>query len=145
VWVPAALGGHRNHRVVRTTVFSLLAALPKATVWLYAEYPYHQHLVRGWRPAQATHRAGPTADALRDWFAHHLASGQAGTKTALPAHVLAAPALEAKRAAVGCYGSQLKALDDTLGGRLLEDELLGTEYAWCLRSSSADRCRADAG
>lgn len=122
VWLPAAIGGHPDHVRARAAGFAALAAAPTASVWLYAEYPYHQYLARALP-------SGDPVEALRDWYAERMGSDVKVTVQHLPASLI-----ERKRAAVGCYASQLGALDATVGGRLLDADLLAAEYAWPLRA-----------
>jgi LmbE family N-acetylglucosaminyl deacetylase len=120
VWLPAAVHGNPDHSTVRRHAFAALRHVPVPTVWLYAEYPYHQYLAAG---------RSSTVDALAEWFASRIRAG-----TAVPAvRALDDAALTRKRQAVGCYVSQLGPLNRTLGGRMLDDDLLRHEYAWRLR------------
>jgi LmbE family N-acetylglucosaminyl deacetylase len=120
VWLPAAVYGNPDHATVRRCGFAALKGTAVPTVWLYAEYPYHQYL---------TDDGASTVDALAGWFAERVRSGSAGPAV----RVLDDEALARKRHAVGCYASQLGPLGRTVGGRLLDDELLRHEYAWRLR------------
>lgn len=118
VWLPAGVGGHPDHVRARAAAFAALPA--HAAVWIYAEYPYHQHVTR-WSGAPS-----PVA-ALAAWFAGQLGSA------AVPTAIAADP--ETKRAAVRCYASQLGSLQATVDGTLLDDGPLGAEYAWLARRS----------
>jgi LmbE family N-acetylglucosaminyl deacetylase len=124
IWLPAGIGGNHDHVRTRAAGFAAIAALPAAAVWLYAEYPYHQYLTR-W-----TGSADPLA-ALATWFGERLGSA-AVRPIARPAEATA------KRAAVACYATQLPPLQATIGGHLLDEDLLATEYAWLLRKGATD-------
>jgi LmbE family N-acetylglucosaminyl deacetylase len=144
VWIPAAICGNPDHVTVRTVAFSLLAAVPKAAVWLYAEYPHHQYLARGQR---ATEDVDGTVAVLTDWFSQGMRPARGGLPATPQLRTLAAKMLASKRAAVRCYESQLELLNATMDGRLLDDKLLRAEYAWCVRSAptTVGAARAGAG
>jgi LmbE family N-acetylglucosaminyl deacetylase len=113
VWMPAAVAAHLDHANVRAAT---AAALPPGTsVWLYADYPYRRYL----GGADAT--AGLTL-----WFAHRFPAAR-------EISIRPVADVTAKREAVRCYASQLPSLQATVDGTLLDDEHLGTEYAWRLR------------
>jgi LmbE family N-acetylglucosaminyl deacetylase len=115
IWLPAAVGGHGDHAAVRAAGFAALGPAPSATIWLYADYPYHRYLDR------ADSLAG-----LRAWSAGRLPAE-------VPLRTTTVPDVAAKRAAARCYASQLPAIEATVDGTLLDDDHLGTEYAWRLR------------
>ncbi|GAA0802235.1 PIG-L family deacetylase [Spirilliplanes yamanashiensis] len=116
VWVPAAVYGNPDHATVRSAAFAALARAAVPSVWLYAEYPYHVYLTR-------------SGEDLASWFARRVPSADPEPVV----RTLTGGELARKRAAVSCYASQLGPLDRTLGGRLLDDDLLGVEYAWRVR------------
>jgi LmbE family N-acetylglucosaminyl deacetylase len=125
VWVPAAVYGNPDHAVVRSVTFSVLAKAPVASVWLYAEYPYHQYLAPG----------SSTAAALADWFRQRVHQGASADRATPTLRSLDPATAARKRTAVETYASQLAPLDHTLGGRLLDAGLLRDEYAWHLRGA----------
>jgi LmbE family N-acetylglucosaminyl deacetylase len=132
VWVPAAICGHPDHHLVRSVTLPVLRELSPAAVWLYAEYPYHQYL-RQMGPAGRGTAVPDTSTALDEWFAHRMPPGG---RPALHRHLLPTPLIEEKQAALSCYQSQLDVLDATLDGRLLDEEMVGTEYCWRVRGST---------
>jgi LmbE family N-acetylglucosaminyl deacetylase len=131
VWVPAAVYGNPDHSLVRSVTFSVLARVPVPSVWLYAEYPYHQYLSPG--PASRQR----TAADLAAWFRQRVQSGASDRRAAPTVRTLDPAEVALKRQAVGCYASQLAPLDRTLDGRLLDPHLLLDEYAWQLRGAPA--------
>jgi LmbE family N-acetylglucosaminyl deacetylase len=129
VWVPAAVYGNPDHAVVRSATFSVLGTVPAAAVWLYAEYPYHQYLAPG----------TSTAEALAGWFRQRVQPGASDARATPAVRVLDPETADRKRRAVEAYASQLAPLDRTLGGRLLDPDLLRAEYAWQLRGATPGR------
>jgi LmbE family N-acetylglucosaminyl deacetylase len=142
VWVPAAVFGNPDHALVRSVAFSVLAKLSVSSVWLYAEYPYHQYLspvsADGPAPGSGSVRAS-TVPALADWFRQRVHAGAPDARANPTVRVLDDAELALKQQAVQCYRSQIAPLDRTLGGRLLESELLRDEYAWQVRGVPATK------
>lgn len=129
VWLPAGVGGHRDHVAARDA--GLAAAPPDVAVLLYADLPYA--LVYGWPGWVDGAAARPLLDPT-PWLEAELES--VGLD---PAALLRAPRTlnddlrHRKQEAMACYVSQLPALDAQSGGRLGDPAVLAHELAWSVR------------
>ena len=141
VYAPAALGGHRDHAVVRAAGLALRRA--RFPTSLYADLPHANRY--GW-PAWVTGGGAPRS---RDFAAELWERSLAETGVPLASmqtvvHELDAGARACKLAALRAYRTQLHGLAD-LAGRPLEDrETLGYEVVWTLPSPQRAHARADA-
>lgn len=61
IWLPAAIGGHPDHRMTRDIGLRAAANLRRAEVVLYADYPYI--LAHGWPPSLTGQAPRPFVDA----------------------------------------------------------------------------------
>jgi LmbE family N-acetylglucosaminyl deacetylase len=124
---PAALDGHRDHRLVRAAALALRGA--GRTVVLYADVPHAtQH---GW-PAWVTGApADPHLDPEALWSFHLQGTGVDLAALSPRVHDLDLPELERKRAAVEEYRTQVPALEWE-SGMLSRPEVLRYEVLWPL-------------
>jgi LmbE family N-acetylglucosaminyl deacetylase len=109
LWLPAAIGGHPDHRGVRAALLPLAQALPRARVRVYADLPYAAESGYDLPPAVAAALPG-----LRAHDVH-----------------LRGTAFERKLAAVRCHGSQIAPLEGSDAADLLEPGgMLARERVW---------------
>ena len=124
---PAALDGHRDHRLVRAAGLALGAA--GRPVGLYADVPHATRF--GW-PTWVTGAAPEPYVEPEMFWAHHLrGTGVELTARDAQVHEIESSALERKRAAVETYRSQAPALEWEFG-MLAHPEVLRYEVAWPL-------------
>jgi LmbE family N-acetylglucosaminyl deacetylase len=124
---PAALDGHRSHRLVLAAALALHRA--GTAVALYADIP---HATRyGW-PAWVT--GGEPAPHLRPeelWNRHAAVAGIELEALEPAVHALDGSALEAKRGAVRAYATQLPALEHEFS-LFARPDVLAYEVLWPL-------------
>jgi LmbE family N-acetylglucosaminyl deacetylase len=108
VWLPAAIGRHRDHVLARDAGLRAARAAGHGEVVLYADFPYV--ILYGW-PSWVTGRpAEPFLDAA-PWLAHELESAGFDLAALTPRVVRLSPAQRAvKSAVIGAYQSQAPAL-----------------------------------
>ncbi|MEV4380198.1 PIG-L family deacetylase [Streptosporangium sp. NPDC049644] len=115
VWIPAGIGGHPDHLAARDAA---LAATPGALRLLYADLPYAARFGwPGWVDATTPSEAGGLD--VDGWLRAQLDGLGLGRARV---HRLTEESLAGKRAAIGCYRSQVAALaadaaDDFPNGR----------------------------
>ncbi len=108
VWLPAAIGGHRDHLLARDAGLRAAAAAGHADVVLYADFPYV--IAYGWPPRATGRRAERYLDADY-WLAAQLASAGLDPSELTPSVTrLTAAQREAKAAVIAAYRSQAPAL-----------------------------------
>lgn len=129
VWLPSAIGGHRDHRFTRDAGLRAAAAAGYRELMLYADFPYV--IAYGW-PGWVTGR--PAATTYLDaafWLAEEIAGAGLDASRLTPVVTrLSAAQRELKAEIIAAYQSQAPAL------RLAPDDLaadpakLDFELAW---------------
>ena len=127
VLAPAALDGHRSHRVVRAAALAMREG--GAATTLYADVP---HATRyGWPAWVSGSPADPYLHPHALWRRHLAEAGIALDDLRADIHRLDDRALERKIAAVRAYGTQLPALEAEFGV-LSRPDVLRYEVLWPL-------------
>jgi LmbE family N-acetylglucosaminyl deacetylase len=131
VWLPSAIGGHRDHAFAREAGLRAAAATGRAEVMLYADFPYV--IVYGWPTWVSGLPRGGYLDA-GFWLADQLASSGLDHNGLVPVVTKLSPQQRAAKAAIiTAYRTQASAL------RLTPEELgadpskLDFELAWRMR------------
>lgn len=130
VWLPAGVGGNKDHRAVREAgqrALELLAE-PIDELRLYADVPYSA--IYGW-PSSVSGRPGdPYLDA--DWWLEQDLQLRGLDPATLVPHprLLTPDELARKSRAVAAYRSQLPAVRMTGLSAEREAEILGVELSW---------------
>jgi hypothetical protein len=108
IWLPAAIGGHRDHRIARDAGLSAAAAAGRSQVVLYADFPYV--IAYGW-PAWVT---GQPADPYLDagfWLAEQLCEVGLDATAMVPEVIPLSADQRARKAQIAAaYRSQAPAL-----------------------------------
>jgi LmbE family N-acetylglucosaminyl deacetylase len=108
IWLPAAIGGHRDHRLARDAGLRAAAAAGHASVVLYADFPYL--IAYGWPSSVSGEPPDPCLDA-DFWLAGQLAAAGLQGLALTPSVQRLNPAQRAVKARViGAYRSQAAAL-----------------------------------
>ncbi len=134
VWLPSAIGGHRDHLFARNAGLRAAAAAGRDEVVLYADYPYV--IAYGW-PAWVSGRPdGGYVDA-GFWLADQLASaglGQAGLTPVVTRLTREQQALKAR--VIAAYRSQAPALRLAPADLAADPGKLEFELSWQVRLDS---------
>jgi hypothetical protein len=131
VWLPSAIGGHRDHAFAREAGLRAAAAAGHAEVMLYADFPYV--IVYGW-PTWVSGLPGAGHLDAGFWLADQLASGGLGEKGLVPVVAKLSPAQRAAKAAIiAAYRTQAPALRLTPGELAADPSKLDFELAWRMR------------
>ncbi|HEX9065029.1 MAG TPA: hypothetical protein VF843_07960 [Streptosporangiaceae bacterium] len=142
VWLPSAIGGHRDHLFARDAGLRAAAAAGRDAVVLYADFPYV--IAYGW-PAWVTGRPdGGYVDA-GFWLTDQLAS--AGLSEAILTPVvtrLSAGQQALKARVIAAYESQAPALRLAPADLAADPGKLEFELAWQVRLESLGELIADA-
>jgi hypothetical protein len=131
IWLPVAMGGNGDHAAVRDGALAAADAVPGATVYVYADFPYITW-AGGW-PSWLTGAAPEPYLDVAVWVDAELRAAGFDPDLLEPVvRVLDGAEQERKRHAMEAYRTQLPALG--LGPRRLdtEPELLRYELAWRL-------------
>ena len=123
VWIPAAIGGHVDHRLVCEAALASTLELHRV---LYADLPYTA--VYGWPLLVAAARAGFHVSCSLE---AQLASSSFIPPQAVPRlHQLSPVEQEAKLRAIGLYQSQLGPLERAFGRWFEDPKLRDVELFW---------------
>ncbi len=128
VWLPSAIGGHRDHAFARDAGLRAAAAAGHAEVMLYADFPYV--IAYGWPSWVSGRPAGVYLDAAF-WLADQIASAGLDAGSLTPAVIRLSPAQQAKKAEIiAAYQSQAEALRLTPRDLAADPAKLEFELAW---------------
>jgi LmbE family N-acetylglucosaminyl deacetylase len=129
--VPAGLGNHPDHLLVRRYGRALLAAgIP---VTLYAELPYGVR--HGWPPWVDGSEPVANRDVDAFWLSFLAGVPELPPLRSARIEALDPDAAAAKAAALRCYATQLPCLDYAAAGLLERPEVIGYEVSWELRGA----------
>jgi LmbE family N-acetylglucosaminyl deacetylase len=128
VWLPSAIGGHRDHTFARDAGLRAAAAAGHGEVMLYADFPYV--IAYGW-PSWVS---GGSADAYLDasfWLTDQIASSGLDVQSLTPVVTRLSPEQRAmKRAVIAAYRSQAAALGLSACDLDADPAKLDFELAW---------------
>ena len=131
VWLPSAIGGHRDHAFARDAGLRAAAATGHAEVMLYADFPYV--IVYGWPTWVSGLPGGGYLDA-GFWLADQLASGGLNDEGLVPVVTKLGPQQRAAKAAIiAAYRTQAPALRLTPRDLAADPSKLDFELAWRMR------------
>lgn len=135
IWLPAAIGGHPDHRLARDIGLAAVAEMTQFDIFLYADFPYL--ITHGW-PANLTGRASdPLLDA-DSWLADQLRRAGLDPAALTPRlTILDADQRARKAAVIAAYRSQAPALRLGAAELAVEPAKLAYELSWKLESSFA--------
>lgn len=133
VWLPAGIGGHTDHLLVAEAGLRSAFDVPR---FLYADLPYAARDDARVREAQGA--AG--FEALAGFLD---TSPFVPARIAPTVHALRRDEWAAKRDALRCYASQLKALTNEFGAIVDDPRFLQTEIWWELGTSARPRSPVD--
>jgi LmbE family N-acetylglucosaminyl deacetylase len=125
VWMPAAIGGHPDHRDVNALAVPL--ARDGVAVKVYADVPYA--VAYGW-PAWVT---GGSADPAAEEYVASFLVGYDGFELIPTVRRLPGRKTAAKIEALRGYRTQFDKLNSSFGTRLDDPEIVGYEVSWALR------------
>jgi hypothetical protein len=135
VWLPSAIGGHRDHAFAREAGLRAAIAAGHREVTLYADFPYV--IAYGWPDWVSGMPAGAYLDAAF-WLARQLADTGLDARCLTPIVTkLSVAQRELKTAVIGCYKSQAAALKLTPDDLVAEPAKLDFELAWRMPLNSA--------
>jgi len=136
VWLPSAIGGHRDHAFAREAGLRAAAATGHPEVMLYADFPYV--IVYGW-PRWVSGLPGAGYLDAGFWLADQLASGGLGEEGLVPVVTkLSREQRAAKAAIIAAYRTQAAALRLTSEDLAADPSKLEFELAWRMRLDGAD-------
>jgi LmbE family N-acetylglucosaminyl deacetylase len=128
VWLPSAIGGHRDHVFTRDAGLRAAAAAGHSQVMLYADFPYV--IVYGW-PAWVSGRPGNGYLDAGYWLAEQLASGGLDARALTPVVAKLTPAERAVKAEIiAAYRTQAPALRLAPEDLAADPSKLEFELAW---------------
>lgn len=128
VWLPAAIGGHRDHMFAREAGLRAAAAAGHREVVLYADFPYV--LAYGWPDWVTGGPADPHLDCAF-WLADQLAgAGLAAGSLTAAVHRLSEDQRAIKAAVIAAYRSQAPALGLTPEDLARDPGKLSYELSW---------------
>jgi LmbE family N-acetylglucosaminyl deacetylase len=138
VWLPAAIGGHRDHLLARDAGLLAAVAAGHAEVVLYADFPYV--IAYGWPSWVSGKPASPYLDA-GSWLAGQLESAGLNPQLLTPSVIRLSGAQRALKAAViAAYRTQAPALGLTRQDLAGHPAKLDFELYW--RMPAAPRRRS---
>lgn len=125
VYLPAGIGGHRDHVAVRDTALAIIAEAPEVTARLYAEIPYACWY--GWPEFVSGEGSEARSLDLRYYWSHYLPEKGLGDR-----HVVGLDEAErrAKLDTIKRYISQFDKLNQGQLGFLEDSETLAYEVFW---------------
>jgi hypothetical protein len=136
VWLPSAIGGHRDHAFAREAGLRAAAETGHAEVMLYADFPYV--IAYGW-PTWVSGLPGCGYLDAGFWLAHQLASGGLDSADLVPVVTkLSQEQRAAKAAIIAAYRTQAPALRLTSEDLAADPSKLDFELAWRLRLDGGD-------
>jgi LmbE family N-acetylglucosaminyl deacetylase len=131
VWLPSAIGGHRDHAFARDAGLRAAIAAGHRDVTLYADFPYV--IAYGW-PQWVSGLAGDTYLDAAFWLAEQLAGTGLDAERLTPVVTkLDSAQRELKTAVIGAYQSQAGALKLTSRDLGADPGKLDFELAWRMR------------
>lgn len=141
LWLPAAVGAHPDHVVVRDAGLRAAAACPNLDVFLYADFPYV--ITYGW-PTSVTGGTGSPFLRPDVWLAGELRSCAVLDGRLTPTVVaLGEQGARRKRHSIGAYRSQLPALQLDEVRLDADPDLLRYELVWSVASGARAPDSAD--
>jgi LmbE family N-acetylglucosaminyl deacetylase len=136
VWLPSAIGGHRDHAFAREAGLRAAAETGHAEVMLYADFPYV--IAYGWPTWVSGLPGGGYLDA-GFWLADQLASGGLDRADLVPVVTkLSQEQRAAKAAIIAAYRTQAPALRLTSEDLAADPSKLDFELAWRMRLDGGD-------
>lgn len=128
VWLPAAIGGHRDHQLARDAALRAAALAGHEEVTLYADYPYIIQF--GWPPSAVGRKVDPYLDA--DGWLHYELSNAGLDPAALTLAVTELdPAQRAlKSQVIAAYQSQASAFRLAPHDLAADPSKLDFELSW---------------
>jgi hypothetical protein len=136
VWLPSAIGGHRDHAFAREAGLRAAAETGHAEVMLYADFPYV--IAYGWPTWVSGLPGGGYLDA-GFWLADQLASGGLDSAELVPVVTkLSQEQRAAKAAIIAAYRTQAPALRLTSEDLAADPSKLDFELAWRMRLDGGD-------
>jgi LmbE family N-acetylglucosaminyl deacetylase len=128
VWLPSAIGGHRDHAFARDAGLRAAAAAGHSHVVLYADFPYV--LAYGWPAWVSGKPAGPCLDAAF-WLAEQIVSAGLDPHQLEPAVTrLTAAQRAVKSAIIAAYRTQAPALRLAPADLAADPSKLDFELCW---------------
>jgi LmbE family N-acetylglucosaminyl deacetylase len=128
VWLPSAIGGHRDHAFARDAGLRAAAAAGHSRVVLYADFPYV--LAYGWPAWVSGKPAGPCLDAAF-WLAEQIVSAGLDPHRLEPAVTrLTAAQRAVKSAIIAAYRTQAPALRLAPADLAADPSKLDFELCW---------------
>jgi hypothetical protein len=138
VWLPSAIGGHRDHAFARDAGLRAAAAAGHVDVMLYADFPYV--IAYGW-PAWVSGRPARVYLDAAFWLADQLDSAGLDAGSLTPVVTRLSPAQQARKAEIiAAYRSQADALRLAPRDLAADPAKLEFELAWRM-SVTPDRRR----
>ncbi len=135
VWLPSAIGGHRDHMLARQAGLRAAVAAGHSRVMLYADFPYV--IAFGWPSWVAGLPGGSYLDAAF-WLADQIASAQLDPAALTPVITrLTAAQRAAKAQIIAAYRTQALALRLGQEDLVADPAKLDYELAWRMPLSSA--------
>lgn len=120
--IPMGIGSHPDHIICRELALSTILKLDSPpAVHFYADYPY----VRLGDSSIALADADRVIDRMNGKYGKFL-----GGKYGMVTTTLDQQSIVKKRAAIGCYASQIGPLQSVCNSNLLEEAWMGVESAW---------------
>lgn len=137
IWLPSAIGGHRDHAFARDAGLRAAAAAGHVEVMLYADFPYV--ITYGW-PAWVTGQPAASYLDAAFWLADQIASAGLDGGSLTPAVTRLSPAQQARKAdVIAAYRSQVDALHLAPHDLAADPAKLAFEVAWQMPLTSAGR------
>src|SRR5215472_5944988 len=131
VWLPSAIGGHRDHAFARDAGLQAAIAAGHAQVTLYADYPYV--ITYGW-PSWVSGMAGGGYLDAGYWLAEQLTSGGLDVGVLVPVVTMLSPAQRARKTEIiAAYRTQAAALRLAPEDLAADPSKLDFELAWRMR------------
>ncbi len=128
VWLPSAIGGHRDHAFARDAGLRAAAAAGHREVRLYADFPYV--IAYGW-PDWVSGVPGATYLDAAFWLAEQITAASLDAASLTPAVTRLSPVQrDLKKEVIAAYQSQAAALKLTPDDLAAEPGKLDFELAW---------------
>ncbi len=135
VWLPSAIGGHRDHMLARQAGMRAAIAAGHSRVMLYADFPYV--IAYGWPSWVAGLAGGSYLDAAF-WLADQIASAQLDPAALTPVVTrLTAEQRAVKSEVIAAYCTQAPALRLAPADLAADPSKLDYELAWRMSLSHA--------
>jgi LmbE family N-acetylglucosaminyl deacetylase len=143
VWLPSAIGGHRDHAIARDAGLRAAAAASHSEVTLYADFPYV--ITYGWPSWVSGRPVGAYLDAAF-WLADQIVSTGLDPEFLTPVITRLSPEQRAtKTAVIAAYQSQAAALGLSLRDLEADPAKLDFELAWRMPLELGSAGAPDAG